>query len=201
MMGESVVEIDLFVEDRAHEAFIGAVIRRIAREMEKTVRMCMRSARGGHGRAITELKLYQRSILKSGGFLRMPDLIFVAIDANCKSFNAAKKEITENIEELFADRSVIACPDPHIERWYLADVKSFARVVGRQPGTSRRKCERDVYKSLLASTIAEAGHPPTLGGIEFAEELVNDMDFYRAGKAERSFQHFINDAVSRIKSA
>lgn len=200
-MDEPVIEIDLFVEDRAHEAFLRAIIRRIARETGKTARMCMRSARGGHGRAISELKLYQRSMLKSRGLHRMPDLIFVAIDANCKAFNAARKEIAESIEESFADRSVIACPDPHIERWYLADVISFGRIVGRQPGTIRRKCGRDVYKSLLANTIIKAGHPPTLGGIEFAEELVSAMDFYRAGKAERSFQHFINDAVARIKSA
>ena len=200
-MDEPIIEIDLFVEDRAHEAFLRAIIRRIARKTGKTAHMCMRSARGGHERAVSELKLYQRSMLKSRGLHRMPDLIFVAIDANCESFNAAKKEIAESIEAPFADRSVIACPDPHIERWYLADVRSFGRVVGRQPGTVRQKCARDVYKSLLTNTIIRAGHPPMLGGIEFAEELVNDMDFYRAGKAERSLQHFINDAVTRIKSA
>jgi len=199
-MGDPMADIDLFVEDRAHEAFLRAVIRRLARETGKSVRICMRSARGGHGRVISELKLYQRSILKSRGLFQMPDIIFVAIDANCKPFNTARKEITENIEEPFKNRSVVACPDPHIERWYLADVRSFGHVVGRQPKAGRRKCGRDVYKSLLANTIIDAGHPPTLGGIEFAEELVNDMDFYRAGKAERSFQHFINDAVTRIKS-
>ena len=41
--------------------------------------------------------------------------------------------------------------------------------------------------------MRSGGHPPTLGGIEFAAELVGEMDLYRAGENEPSLQHFIDD--------
>lgn len=40
-----------------------------------------------------------------------------------------------------------------------------------------------------------------LGDIEFAEILISGMDFFRAGKADRSFQLFVEDAVARIRRA
>ena len=194
------VTADLFVEDRAHEEFLRAAIRRLAREEGKRIRIRPRSARGGHGRAIAELKLYQAAV-RSGLLTDMPDLVFVAIDANCRRLNQAWAEIDDNIEEPFQGRAVIACPDPHIERWYLADPESFVQVVGQRPRLGKKKCERGRYKSILASTIAAAGHPPTLGGIEFAQELVEAMDWYRAGKNDRSLRRFLGDAVARIKSS
>jgi len=190
---------DLFVEDRAHEEFLRAVVQRLAREQGKRIRIRARSARGGHGRAIAEMKLYQTTV-RSGLLRGMPDIVFVAIDANCKRLNQAWTEINDSIEEPFRGRTVIACPDPHIERWYLADPESFAQVVGQRPKLGRKKCERGRYKAILANSIAAAGHPPTLGGIEFAQELVEAMDWYRAGKNDRSLQRFLSDAVARIKS-
>jgi hypothetical protein len=131
----------------------------------------------------------------------MPDLLFVAIDANCTSFNVARKDIDKNIEPEFKNRAVIACPDPHIERWYLADKTAFMRVMEKQPKVGRKKCERDYYKVALARTIISAGYPATLGGIEFAEEIVQEMDFYLAGKTDRSFKHFLDDARRMIRAA
>jgi hypothetical protein len=192
--------IDLFAEDRAHEEFLKVVIHRLAREENKRVRIRFRSARGGHGKAVTELRFYQKAVL-SGELMdsSVPDLLFVAIDANCSSFNAARREIEENIESEWRGRAVIACPDPHIERWYLADKTAFAKVIGKQPRVGRKKCERDYYKAALANTIISAGYPATLGGIEFAEELVEAMDFYVAGKIDRSFKHFLDDARRLMK--
>jgi hypothetical protein len=192
--------IDLFAEDRAHEEFLKAVIHRVAREESKQVRIRLRSARGGHGKALTELRFYQRTAL-SGGLVTspVPDLLIVAIDANCKSFNIAHREIEENIESNWRSRAVIACPDPHIERWYLDDKTAFAKVIGKQPRVGRKKCERDYYKTALASVITAAGYPATLGGIEFAEEIVQSMDFYAAGKVDRSFKHFLDDTRRLIK--
>jgi hypothetical protein len=74
--------IDLFVEDRAHEEFLRALLYRLAREEKTSVIVHVRSARGGHGRALTELSLYQQSIVKSAGDLLRPDMLVVAIDAN-----------------------------------------------------------------------------------------------------------------------
>ncbi|HLG15960.1 MAG TPA: hypothetical protein VJH03_15860 [Blastocatellia bacterium] len=139
------------------------------------------------------------AVLRNVSGLSLPDLLIVAIDANCRSFSAATREITDRLDAPFRDRVVLACPDPHIERWYLADATSFRQVVGIGPTVGRKKCQRDLYKTLLASAIVKAGHPPTLGGIEFASELVEAMDLYRAGKFERSLKHFVDDAIRGLK--
>jgi len=54
---------------------------------------------------------------------------------------------------------------------------------------------------MLAEAVADAGHPATLGGIEFARELVDAMNFYRAAKADSSLKHFLDEATARFKSA
>ena len=196
----SLTLVDLFVEDQAHEEFLKAMLGRIADEEQKKIRIRVRSARGGHGRALEELSLYQKSVQKAPYEMTMPDIVFVAIDANCKRWNTARKEIEGKVEDTFKDRLVVACPDPHIERWYLADLDSFAQVVGVRPRLRKKKCLRDYYKSVLSKAVVDAGHPPTLGGIEFAEELAKAMDFYRAGKTDRSLKHFLEDTAARFKS-
>ncbi len=193
------IVVDLFVEDKAHEEFMKAMLNRIAKQEKKTIIQRVRTARGGHGRVQEELSLYQKS-LKGGMIGNIPDILFIAIDANCKRFHKAKTHIESKIETDFAGRAIIACPDPHIERWYLSDLVSFAEVVGVRPRLGKKKCERDRYKTILSKAIKEAGYPPTLGGIEFAQEIVDNMDFYRAGKAENSLKNFLDDAISKIRS-
>lgn len=193
------VTADLFVEDRAHEEFLKNLLLRLAEEEEVSLVIQIRSARGGHSKALDELSLYQRALLSGVGGLAVPDLLVVAIDANCNSFATARREIEERIDDSLRDRAVIACPDPHVERWYLADPNSFAQVVGVAPEIGQRKCERDLYKDKLSQAILRAGHPPTLGGIEFARELVEAMDLYRAGKLESSLKHFVDDAEARLR--
>jgi hypothetical protein len=197
----SPILIDLFAEDRAHEEFLKAMINRIAKEETKEVSLQIRSARGGHGRVLNELSIYQKAVIHSeSSLLRMPDLLIVAIDANCRNFNEARQEIEKALEKSFLDRAIIACPDPHVERWYLADPDSLKKVIGVGPKVGRKKCERGYYKSILSKAIIDAGYPPTLGGIEFAREIVENMDFYRARKGERSLNHFLNAAIPGIRS-
>ena len=189
-MGDPIV-VDLFVEDRAHEEFIRPMVNRVAREERKAVSVQVRSARGGHGRALEELSLYQRAVRVGG--VTVPDLLVVAIDGNCNRPTAARNGVAKHIETGLKDRTVIACPDPHIERWYLADPDSFAAIVGTRPKLGRKKCERGRYKAILSQAVADAGHPATLGGIEFAADLVQAMDLFRAGKTERTLRDFVRD--------
>jgi hypothetical protein len=190
--------IDLFAEDRAHEEWLRPLLARLAREHDKEMRLRVRSARGGHGRAISELKLYQTGMEK-GVPSTLPDLLVIAIDANCTSFAGAQKSVQDALTDPFKAIAINATPDPHIEMWYLADQKAFHDVVGRTPTVPRDKCERDYYKKILAQSVIEAGHPPTLGGIEFAQELVDALDFFRAGKADNSFKHFLEEATACFK--
>jgi hypothetical protein len=189
--------IDLFVEDRGHEEFVKAVIARIAAEEVIPISVHVRTARGGHGRVLSELQLYQKMAVK--GLVPAADLMLVAIDANCKRFHQARKEIHEALIDPLEKKWVIACPDPHVERWYMADPDSFELVVGARPKLVRRKCKRDYYKTVLSKTIREAGHIPMLGGIEFARELVDKMDLYRAGKNDNALNSFIAEARSAFR--
>lgn len=59
---------------------------------------------------------------------------------------------------------------------------------------------RDYYKDALAKVVRKAGHPATLGGIEFAQELVERMDLYRAGRNERSLKAFVDDLRGRLRT-
>jgi len=196
----SPVTVDIFVEDRAHEAFLVPMLRRIAQEAKVVVTPRVRSGRGGHGRAVTELKLYQVLVQKGAAGTTDPDLLIAGIDGNCSTFARAKKAIVAATHVPFSDRLVVACPDPHVERWYLADPESFKDVVGRRPTVGKKKCARDYYKRLLAKAVQQAGHPPTLGGIEFAAELVEGMDLYLAGRSDRSLKAFVDDLRGKLRT-
>lgn len=192
---------DLFAEDQAHELFISALINRVMEEAGTSVSISVRSAVGGHGRAISELKIYQRAVQKNLPGLSPPDLLVVAIDANCIGAAARKAEISRELVDNAAGTVALACPDPHIERWFFSDPDVFQHVVGvtLQPG--RRKCVRDEYKNMLRNAVLQAGHFSTLGGLEFAQELVSAMDFYRASKNEPSLGSLIDDLKTFAKQA
>ena len=127
----SLVTVELFAEDRAHEALLRPLIRRVCDEEGKPAEVRVRSARGGHGRAISEFEAYQRVLLRKG--MGLPGAIVVAIDANCAAFAAAREQVTGALHRDLTDICVPACPDPHIEQWYLADLEAFRRVVGITP--------------------------------------------------------------------
>jgi hypothetical protein len=194
----SEVAVDLFVEDRGHEELVRALLDRLAREEQKTIAIRVRAASGGHGRVLDELDLYQK--LMERGVTSTGQLLVVAVDANCQQPARKRAEVRDRLLPVLRPRAVIACPDPHVERWYMADPPSFARVVGATPRVGRRKCRRDLYKQILVDTISGAGHVPTLGGIEFGRDLVEAMDLYRAGRNEASLNAFVDAARHAIRA-
>src|SRR5882724_11393904 len=124
------LDVDLFVEDRAHEVLISALVERLAREAGRKIAVHVRSARGGHGRAKSEFNVYQTHVLRRMEGMKFPDVLIVAIDANCTGFNDARNSILDGIDASLKSQAIVACPDPHIERWYLADQTAFQQVVG-----------------------------------------------------------------------
>ncbi len=192
--------VDFFVEDRAHESFIVPLTERVAADEGMALRCRVRNARGGHARAIGSYKRYQELREKGVGGDAPPLLLVVAIDGNCSTFSRARDEIRKATRDPYSHLLVPACPDPHIERWYMADPASFAPVVGGQPSMARDKCERGYYKRQLSQTLIDAGHPSTLGGIEFGRELADAMDLFRAGKNDPSLGAFVSDLRERLRS-
>ncbi len=182
--------VSLFVEDAAHEKFIGAVLKRVAHEHKINIKITFSSVRGGHGTVKRELKQFINDILRDR--TGPPDLIIVATDANCMGFNRREKEITA-ITNKVTLRIICAIPEPHIERWFLIDSLAFKKAAGKGCGAPDKKCERSRYKNLLIQNIVDAGIIPSFGGIEFADAIVEEMDLPGAARFDHSFERFISE--------
>ena len=182
--------ISLFVEDRGHEVFLRALIERLAKHYDVLIDMKFLSARGGHGKVISQLKGYSASLQKSQ--LHLPDLVIVAIDGNCKGFLECKQEI-DSVMKGFSGQIIYAIPDPHIERWLLLDSMAFKTVLGKGCSAPAQKCERDLYKRLLLDAVRKAGINPPLGGIEYTEELVHAMDLQRLEQNGDSLSRLLSE--------
>jgi hypothetical protein len=179
--------IGLFCEDFAHESFITPLIRRFSSTHNTDVEIRPISVTGGRGTVVTELHQYLRDLGRQRA--DWLDLLVVATDANCKS-------VSERISELALQGfevkppCALAIPDPHIERWMLLDPPAVGLVLGVTPSLAPQKCERGLYKRLLAKTIREAGLSPILGGMEYARDIVNALDL---DVDDKSFARLVRD--------
>lgn len=191
-------KIAVFVEDYAHQEFLDALLGRVAREHHVEVKLDWRNVRGGHGAVIKELKQYMRDLYRGqGGF---PDLVVVATDANCMGLNARLKEITDVTQKFLQASVVCAIPDPHIERWMLIDSSAFKSVLGRGCQAPDQKCEKARYKKMLIDSILNAGVTPSLGGIEFARDIAEQMDIDHAARQDQSLNRFIQEMAAILKA-
>ena len=180
-------EVALFVEDSAHRQVIGALVQRLADECGVAVRLDWRSAVRGHGRVVQEFKRYLDDLRREGGY---PDLIVVATDANCSG-------LQQRIRDIDASGAlspvVLAIPDPHIERWLLLDGAAFKSVFGKGCDAPDHKCDRRRYKHRLSEAVRATGVVPRLGGIEFAEDIVQRLDIGGAARVDPSFGRVVNE--------
>lgn len=188
--------IVLFVEDYGHETFINTLVKRLACENGIEVKIENRNVRGGYGKVITEYQSYLRDLRREMD--RLPDLLIAATDANCKGYLERRREIEETNKE-FKNFTVYAIPDPHIERWLLLDSAAFKSVLGKGCDAPDQKCSKDRYKKLLLEAIQNAGVTPPLGGMEYAEDLVNTMNLQRMEQADASFGKFLKDLQNKFK--
>lgn len=195
----SSISVGVFAEDQAHKRLLVPLIRRLAHEEGTEARIHVHSATGGHSRVMDEFRLHQRLLERAYNGDQAQDFLVVAIDGNCETSAKARQRILEQARMPLSEQVVVACPDPHIEHWYLVDHVAFKTVVGRQPRVGKKKCARDHYKSILADTVRQAGYPPALGGLEFAEELAEEMDFFRAGKNAPSLKMFLDDCRAKVR--
>ena len=190
--------VTLFCEDPGHEQFVRAVVERLAEEVGLKPLLESPSSRGGHGKALSEFRLWQASFVKERRHV-LPDLLVLVIDANCSPWKKARRQLEEAIDEAVIPRFVVGCPDPHVERWYIADPSAFEEVVGAPPGRDRDKCERQLYKRLVEDAASRAGTPLLTGPADLAPDLVEGMDLYRAGKNQPSLGHFIHDLRGALR--
>ena len=95
--------------------------------------------------------------------------------------------------------TLLAVPDPHIERWLLLDGSAFKTVFGKGCEAPDQKCDRDRYKGLLIQAILATGRLPNLGGIEYAKDIVLQMDIHRASGLDKSFRRFVEDLFNTFR--
>jgi hypothetical protein len=193
--------IVLYCEDSGHEQFARALLSRVANELGLRVDIRTASGRGGHGLALTEFKAWQRAIAGEGGLrFEIPDLLVLMIDANCKGWANVRRDLGGSVNERVFPHCAIGCPDPHIERWCLADPQAIQNVFGVAGPADPGKCERHLYKNLLRETIHKAGQPILTTAMEYAPDLVAAMDFFRAGRHQPSLKHFVDEVRSALQS-
>lgn len=193
-----------FGEDNGHRAVVTALVRKIAKNFSvdvqiKSFRSPSRTA-AGKGRMLNDLSEFVKDLKGYGEDL--PDLVVVAVDANCKGHHARRTEVLEKVGD-FQEIVEIAIPNPHIERWLLLDPAAFAKVAGGPCPQPDLKCERDRYKALLRDAFVHAGFetPPPFGGIEFADDIVANFDLEKLATADESLGKFIAALQQRFRRA
>lgn len=186
-------EITLFCEDSFHEKFIGALLNRFEDEFQAGVTARFLSSRGGLPRMQGEWSDFLRDLATDRQ--RPPDAVIVVVDANCLGYNDRKASMDRELARYpqFAGLVSYAIPDPHIERWMLADPKAFHAVFGRGCTLPAVKCVKDEYKKLLRKEIRESGIEAPLGGEEFAEDVVMAMNLAQVETREPSFGLFLRN--------
>jgi hypothetical protein len=183
-------EVLLFAEDDAQEKFVGALIQRMAAEFGLALKLRVRSSRGGFPRVLRELESY--ALVCERRAEASPDVVVVAVDANCKGLKDGCEEVEARASDTLRDRLVVAIADPHIERWFLVDGAAFRSVLGHGCHAPDQKCEKDRYKGLLIRAVRDAGVEPLLGGIEYAEDLAKNIDLKRAAASDQALRRFIS---------
>lgn len=197
------IKVGYFLEDRGHETLIKAFVRRLAAEKGfefSNWEDDVRAARGGG--SIDAFKTFLRDIQALGDIFPF-DILIVASDGNCKGYQEKRQQLTSYAERSIKyalDNVVFAIPDPHIERWYMADPEGFNKALGfgALPVLPPYKCEKGHYKNVMRQAVASPEVYVQFGGYEYGEKIVEEMNIYAAIKNDPSLKHFIDDLSSTL---
>jgi hypothetical protein len=189
------LRVELFCEDSAHESCARALVTRIARESEREVAIRTATASSGIPRLKQELRAFQSVVTRRAG---APHLLIVLVDANADGPSARRSEIKSVLDDAVFPEVVIGTPNPCVERWLLADPVSFSKTFGVQPEIGAANV-RHAWKDRLVRALEAADEIVVQGGGEFAEEIIEPMDFYRAGKSDSTIQTFTNDLRAALR--
>jgi hypothetical protein len=132
--------------------------------------------------------------------VQAPDILVVAIDANCKGYHEKRREIDAKLPTGFPDHIPLihAIPDPHIERWMLIDAAAFKAVFGKGCKPPDKKCEKDRYKKLLNDAILAADGEITISWVEHAEALLERIDIETLSRNDESARRFTEELKAAL---
>jgi hypothetical protein len=194
------VRISVIYEDYGHEQFVGAIIDRLIHESGIRNRIIEKRTpeygAGGYGGAKESLKKYLKALNRDEAGI--PDIIIFSADSNCK-YSMRQSEMDKIVKNESYDNLVImALVEQHIERWMLVDSSAFKSVFGKGCFAPGKKCEKDLYKKLLKEEIRKNGINPPLGGMEYARDIVANMELTNI--AEVSLNGFVRDLRHRLQT-
>ena len=188
------IEVALFGEDIGHKEVVGALVARVASEEKLATSLKWRSDTGGVPTVLGKLNRYVRDLERQGD---PPDLLVVAVDSNREGHGTRAQQVAKHQSPT---PTVLAIPDPHVERWLLLDGEAFKKVLGHGCSAPDQKCEKNRYKQVLASQMARAGIEPLLGGLEYAKDLIEAMNLQRAMAVDKSIKHFLTDLRRELRN-
>jgi hypothetical protein len=167
--------------------------------LPERLRHDVRNATGGRGKALDELRRFLRDVRRERE--RPFALLVVAIDGDCRGYRERRDEIRAIVKQSgYLGPVICAVPDPHIERWYLADPRGLQQVLeaGNAPEVPTYKCERGRYKQALRDAIRQTGVVAPLGGLEYGPDVAEVLDLYTVGKADAGFKHFLDELRAEL---
>lgn len=177
------------------EGLVTALVRRVVVDRghhPRSVSIDTRNARGGIPAALSGLEAYVADVV--AGREDVAPIVVVAIDSDC-DVDLRRSQIEAIVRDI-ADRTCVVAvvPDPYIERWYLLDLSALKAALGEgPPGAYPFECEKSFYKRELASAVEQAGLTPSLGGYEYADLIVAELDLYACGRSDPQFRRFVED--------
>ena len=192
------ISVTYFLEDRAQEGLIKALVERVASEESippPLLRHSVRSARHG-SRVIIEFRNFLKDARRAG--VGMEGLVIVSVDGNCKGYKDRIKQLSRYVRptDRFRNMVIYAVPDPHIERWYLMDQGALKVAIGlnRAPELPTYKCKKAYYKQILNHVLREAGVQSLLGGPEYAEKIIESISDLRLfAQQNAGLERFVED--------
>lgn len=185
------------------EAFIRAVVLKVAMGVgfyPREVVITTRNSSGGIPAAKASLRNYLRDL--DGGREDRPDVLVICMDGDCEGPAERAHEIREMLGTRAAPPCIaIATPDPYVERWYVVQPAAIREALGRGPAAVQvpPRCSHDVFKELLTQTIESTGTPATLGGYEYADLIVAEMNLHGSATSDRSLMSFVDSLRSCLR--
>jgi len=170
-------KITYFLEDRAQETFIRALVERVAREEGCEIESDVRSATRG-SQVLDQLKRFVDQATRQAGGVPAFDVLVAAIDGNCQTRAKKVREIMDIVQGTGLESRTVCCvPDPHIERWYCLDEGALRRAVHPDVSVTvpRYKCDKAFYKRLLGDALSPVRS--LMGGAEYGEAIASEIAY------------------------
>ena len=184
--------VDVFCEDSGHETFLRNLIKVLASSVAvSSPELRFHSARGGHGRAIATLKIWQRAV-RVGHQLR-GDALLVMIDANSTGWRPMLRQILDAVDASLYPSVLIACPDPHVEVWCTADPEAFQSLFSAPVPQPPSRSGRLVYKRWLSDALEQAGVIVLTDPMAICLDLLPVMDLNKACRNDAALNHLVSE--------